>query len=195
MPTSDPWLRRQNDALKLRGWAVTLELAGSRVRLRASMPPKPADPPGSPWSQQSSAADGLISATGTAMEQQMDGPAAAALQEGGGDALLGPGKIAATGGNDDDGTMGQHRRRQKAGGAAMQRPGPLQQRTSSWATEQTNGASCLRITDSRSCRRRSARGLWRSSYFSSTSALLSEQGGCGASDLHKAQPPLTGQAA
>ena len=52
MPTSDPWLRRQNDALKLRGWAVTLELAGSRVRLRASMPPKPADPPGSPWSQQ-----------------------------------------------------------------------------------------------------------------------------------------------
>ena len=52
MPTSDPWLRRQNDVLKLRGWAVTLELAGSRVRLRASMPPKPADPPGSPWSQQ-----------------------------------------------------------------------------------------------------------------------------------------------
>jgi integrase len=52
VPTSDPWLRRQNDALKLRGWAVTLELAGSRVRLRASMPPKPADPPGSPWSQQ-----------------------------------------------------------------------------------------------------------------------------------------------
>ena len=28
----------------------------------------------------------------------------------------------------------------------MQRPGPLQQRTSSWATEQTNGASCPRIS-------------------------------------------------
>ena len=31
---------------------MSLELAGSRVRLRASMPPKPADPPGSPWRQQ-----------------------------------------------------------------------------------------------------------------------------------------------
>lgn len=52
MPTSDPWLSRQNEALKLRGLAVTLELAGSRIRLRASMPPRPADPPGSPWRQQ-----------------------------------------------------------------------------------------------------------------------------------------------
>jgi integrase len=52
MPASDPWLRRQNDALKLRGLAVTLELCGSRVRLRASMPPKPADTPSSPWKQQ-----------------------------------------------------------------------------------------------------------------------------------------------
>lgn|GEM_PF-1520936 len=52
MPASDPWLSRQNEALKLRGLAVSLELAGSRVRLRASMPPKPADPPGSPWRQQ-----------------------------------------------------------------------------------------------------------------------------------------------
>jgi hypothetical protein len=36
-----------------------------------------------------STADGLISATGTAMEQQMDGPAATALQESGSDPLLG----------------------------------------------------------------------------------------------------------
>lgn len=51
MPASDPWLRRQNEALKLRGLAVTLELAGSRLRLRASMPPKPGDAPGSAWRQ------------------------------------------------------------------------------------------------------------------------------------------------
>jgi hypothetical protein len=61
-----------------------------------------------------STADGLIGATGTAMEQQMNGPAAAALQEGGGDALLGPGEITATGGNDDDGAMNNKRRRQQA---------------------------------------------------------------------------------
>ena len=59
-----------------------------------------------------SAADGLISATGTAMEQQMDGPAASALQEDGGDALLGPGEITPTGGDDDDGAMNNNRRRQ-----------------------------------------------------------------------------------
>ena len=59
-----------------------------------------------------STADGLIGATGTAMEQQMDGPAATALEEGGGDALLGPGEITATGGNDDDGAMNQNRRLQ-----------------------------------------------------------------------------------
>ena len=29
---------------------------------------------------------------------------------------------------------------------AMQRPGPLQQRTSSWAAEQMNGASCPGIS-------------------------------------------------
>jgi hypothetical protein len=59
-----------------------------------------------------STADGLISPTGTAMKQQMDGPAATSLQEGGGDPLLGPGEITATGGNDDDGAMNQNRRRQ-----------------------------------------------------------------------------------
>jgi hypothetical protein len=59
-------------------------------------------------------ADGLIGATGTAMEQQMDGPATAALEQGGGDALLGPGEITATGSNDDDGAMNNNRRRQQA---------------------------------------------------------------------------------
>jgi len=51
VPASDPWLRRQNEALKLRGLAVTLELTGSRLRLRASMPPMPGDPPGFSWRQ------------------------------------------------------------------------------------------------------------------------------------------------
>ncbi|MEO1003035.1 MAG: integrase [Cyanobacteria bacterium J06638_7] len=52
MPASDPWLSRQNDALKLRGLAVSLELFGTRIRLRASMPPRPTDPPATPWRQQ-----------------------------------------------------------------------------------------------------------------------------------------------
>ena len=47
-------------------------------------------------------ADGAISTTGTAMEQQMDRPAARALKQGGGDALLGPDEITATSGNNDD---------------------------------------------------------------------------------------------
>jgi hypothetical protein len=59
-----------------------------------------------------STADGAISATGTAMEQQMDGPAATALEQGGGDPLLGPGEITATGGDDDDRAMNKNRRRQ-----------------------------------------------------------------------------------
>jgi hypothetical protein len=59
-----------------------------------------------------STADGLISTTGTAMEQQMDGPAATALEQGGSNALLGPGEITTTGGNDDDGAMNNNRRRQ-----------------------------------------------------------------------------------
>jgi len=41
---SDPWLARQNAALKLKGHGVTLDVAGGRVRLRATMPPKPEDP-------------------------------------------------------------------------------------------------------------------------------------------------------
>jgi hypothetical protein len=62
-----------------------------------------------------STADGAISATGTAMEQQMDRPATAALEQGGGDALLGPDEITTTSGDDDDRAMGQHRRRQESG--------------------------------------------------------------------------------
>ena len=46
MPPSDPWLSRQNAALKLKGHGVTLDVAGGRVRLRATMPPRPTDPPG-----------------------------------------------------------------------------------------------------------------------------------------------------
>lgn len=52
MPSSDPWLARQNAALKLKGHGVTLDVAGSRVRLRATMPPRPTDPPGSVSKQQ-----------------------------------------------------------------------------------------------------------------------------------------------
>jgi hypothetical protein len=61
-----------------------------------------------------STADGLISATGTAMEQQMDGPATAALKQGGSNALLGPDEITATSGDDDDRAMNNNRRRQQA---------------------------------------------------------------------------------
>ena len=46
MPPSDPWLSRQNAALKLKGHGVTLDVAGGRVRLRATMPPRPTDPLG-----------------------------------------------------------------------------------------------------------------------------------------------------
>jgi len=59
-------------------------------------------------------ADGAISATGPAMQQQMDRPATAALEQGGGDALLGPDEITATSGDDDERAMGQRRRRQQA---------------------------------------------------------------------------------
>jgi hypothetical protein len=46
VPPFDPWLSRQNAALKLKGHGVTLDVAGGRVRLRATMPPRPTDPPG-----------------------------------------------------------------------------------------------------------------------------------------------------
>lgn len=62
----------------------------------------------------SGTADGAISATGTAMQQQMDRSATRTLEQGGGDALLGPDEITATSGNDDDRATGQRRRRQEA---------------------------------------------------------------------------------
>jgi hypothetical protein len=66
-----------------------------------------------------SATDGAISATGPAMEQQMDRPATAALEQGRGNALLGPDEITATSGDDDDRAMGQRRvgRRPREGNA------------------------------------------------------------------------------
>lgn len=53
-------------------------------------------------------------ATGTAMEQQMDGPATTALEQGRGDARLRPDEITTTASDDDDRAMGQRRRRQEA---------------------------------------------------------------------------------
>ena len=61
-----------------------------------------------------SAADGAIGATGTAMEQQMNGPATTALEQGRGDARLRPDEITTTASDDDDRAMGQRRRRQEA---------------------------------------------------------------------------------
>ena len=49
-----------------------------------------------------SAADDLIGATGTAMEQQMDGATTAALEQSRGDALLRPGEITTTSSDDHD---------------------------------------------------------------------------------------------
>jgi hypothetical protein len=61
-------------------------------------------------------ADGAISATGPAMQQQMDRPAARTLKQGGGDVRLGPDEITATGRDDDERAMGQRRRRHEAKG-------------------------------------------------------------------------------
>jgi hypothetical protein len=46
VPPSDPRLNRQNAVLKLKGHGVTLDVVGARVRLRATMPPRPTDPLG-----------------------------------------------------------------------------------------------------------------------------------------------------
>lgn len=43
MPATDPWVKRQNAALRLRGCDVSLDVAGSKIRLRATLPPKPTD--------------------------------------------------------------------------------------------------------------------------------------------------------
>lgn len=52
MPPADAWIRRQNAALRLRHCPVSLDVAGARFRLRATLPPKPFDPPGSKTRQQ-----------------------------------------------------------------------------------------------------------------------------------------------
>jgi hypothetical protein len=43
VPPSDPRLSRQNAPLKLKGHGVTLDVVGARVRLVATMPPRPTD--------------------------------------------------------------------------------------------------------------------------------------------------------
>lgn len=48
MPAADPWLKRQNAALRLRGCDVSLEVAGARIRLRATLPARPDEPTGTP---------------------------------------------------------------------------------------------------------------------------------------------------
>ena len=52
MAPADAWLARQNAALKLRAHGVTLDVSQGRVRLRATMPPPPSAPPGTPPKQQ-----------------------------------------------------------------------------------------------------------------------------------------------
>jgi hypothetical protein len=60
------------------------------------------------------------------MEQQMDRPATAALEQGGGDALLGPDEITATSGDDDDRAMGLgHCSRGQAHGLQSKRTGQV----------------------------------------------------------------------
>jgi hypothetical protein len=145
----------------------------------------------SPAELMGSTADGLISATGTAMQQQMNGPATTALEQGGGDPLLGPGEISATGGDDDDdGAMGQHRRRQKHG--ERQCSG-----LDHCSRGQAHGLQSKRtgqVVRGFLCRRRWARGLWRSPYSISRNELRGDWSVCGAIDLPKPQPPSTGQA-
>jgi len=41
MAAKDAWLKRQNEGLRKLGYPVSLEVEGSRIRLRAMMPPKP----------------------------------------------------------------------------------------------------------------------------------------------------------
>jgi hypothetical protein len=61
-----------------------------------------------------STTDGLISSTGTAMQEEMDGTATAALEQGGGDALNGPGQITPAPGDDAHRAVNKNRRRQQA---------------------------------------------------------------------------------
>ena len=62
----------------------------------------------------SSPTDGLIGTTGTAMQQEMNGTATAALEQSGGDALNGPGQITAAPSDDHHRAMDLNRARQQA---------------------------------------------------------------------------------
>ena len=134
-------------------------------------------------------ADGAISATGPAMKQQMDRPATAALEQGGSDALLGPDEITTTGSDDDDRAMGQHRRRQESGKRQCSGLGHCSRGQAHGLQSKRTG----QVVWGFRCRRRWARGLWRSPYFSCTSAPLSERDRCGAVDLPETPPPPPGR--
>ena len=133
-------------------------------------------------------ADGAICATGPAMQQQVNRPASRALEQGRGDALLRPDEITATSGDDDDRAMGQRRRRQEAKGRQCSGLGHCSRGQAHGLQSKRTG----QVVRGFRCRRRWARGLWRSSYFTSTNALSSEQSSCGAMDLRKAKPSAGG---
>ena len=128
-------------------------------------------------------ADGAISATGPAMEQPMDRPAGTAMEESRGDALLRPGEIATTSRDDDDRAMGQYRRQQKTGKRQCSGLGHCSRGQAHGLQSKRTG----QVVRGFRCRRRWARGLWRSPYSTSTNALSRGQSGCGAMDLRKAK--------
>ena len=66
-----------------------------------------------PQPTEARAGDGVTPSWGN--PDSVDRPATAALEQGGGDALLGPDEITATSGDEDDRAMGQRRRRQESG--------------------------------------------------------------------------------
>ena len=133
-------------------------------------------------------ADGAISAMGTAMEQQMDRPATAALKPGGGDALLRPDEITATSGDDDDRAMGQPRRRQEAKGRQCSGLGHCSRGQVHGLQSKRTG----RIVRGLRYRRRWARGPWCNLHSTSANELQDWQGRCGAIDLRKAKPSAGG---
>ncbi len=71
-------------------------------------------------------------------------------------------------------------------GEAMQRPGPPQQKTSSWTTEQTNGASCLATSLPQAM---GSRPLAQPLLIS-TGALATGQIACAAVDLAREKPDV-----
>ena len=120
-------------------------------------------------------ADGAICATGPAMQQQVNRPASRALEQGRGDALLRPDEITATSGDDDDRAMGQRRRRQEAKGRQCSGLGHCSRGQAHGLQSKRTG----QVVRGFRCRRRWARGLWRSSYSTSTNALGSGRAAAG----------------